>query len=174
MLTTTGAVDLEHSDSAAAEPGGKSVNGLKWGIMSHTIVLALQAASPASAAAPVSIAQEDELVVITATQRTMAALDVPASVSVFATERLADSQINSIKQLISLTPALNSINSIGESFGQLITVRGISTSGADIGLEPAAGRYFLLGTASLSALSYEHNQSQPAIRFWDDTRHVGP
>ena len=42
-----------------------------------------------------------------------------------------------------------------------------------LGLEPAAGRYFLLGTASLSALSYEHNASEPAIRFWDDTRHVG-
>ena len=43
-----------------------------------------------------------------------------------------------------------------------------------LALEPAAGRYFLLGTASLSALSYEHNESHPAIRFWDDTRHVGP
>jgi probable phosphoglycerate mutase len=42
-----------------------------------------------------------------------------------------------------------------------------------LGLEPAAGRYFLLGTASLSALSYEHTLSSPAIRFWDDTRHVG-
>ena len=42
-----------------------------------------------------------------------------------------------------------------------------------LGLEPAGGRYFLLGTASLSALSYEHNESSPAIRFWDDTRHVG-
>ena len=42
-----------------------------------------------------------------------------------------------------------------------------------LGLEPGAARYFLLGTASLSALSYEHDESQPAIRFWDDTRHVG-
>jgi broad specificity phosphatase PhoE len=42
-----------------------------------------------------------------------------------------------------------------------------------LGLEPAAGRFFILGTASLSALSYEHNASEPAIRFWDDTRHVG-
>src|SRR5262249_16264887 len=41
-----------------------------------------------------------------------------------------------------------------------------------LGLEPAAGRYFLLSTASLSALSYEHNLSQPAIRLWDDNRHV--
>jgi probable phosphoglycerate mutase len=41
-----------------------------------------------------------------------------------------------------------------------------------LGLEPAGGRYFLLSTASLSALSYEHNLSQPAIRLCDDTRHV--
>jgi len=41
-----------------------------------------------------------------------------------------------------------------------------------LGLEPAGGRYFLLSTASLSALSYEHNLSLPAIRLWDDTRHV--
>jgi broad specificity phosphatase PhoE len=43
-----------------------------------------------------------------------------------------------------------------------------------LGLEPAAGRYFLLGTASLSALGYEHNASQPVIRLWNATRHVGP
>jgi len=42
-----------------------------------------------------------------------------------------------------------------------------------LGLEAAAGRYFLLSTASLSALGYEHNLSQPVIRLWDDTRHVG-
>jgi broad specificity phosphatase PhoE len=32
-----------------------------------------------------------------------------------------------------------------------------------LGLEPAAGWYFMLSTASLSAVSYEHNLSQPAI-----------
>ena len=42
-----------------------------------------------------------------------------------------------------------------------------------LGLEPGGGRYFLLSTASLSALGYEHNRSQPVIRLWDDTRHVG-
>src|SRR4026209_1248540 len=41
-----------------------------------------------------------------------------------------------------------------------------------LGFEPGAGRCFLLSTASLSALSYEHNLSQPAIRLWDDDRHV--
>jgi broad specificity phosphatase PhoE len=42
-----------------------------------------------------------------------------------------------------------------------------------LGLAPEAGRYFLLSTASLSALSYDHNLNEPAIRLWDDTRHVG-
>ena len=41
-----------------------------------------------------------------------------------------------------------------------------------LGLEPGAGRYFLLSTASLSALGYEHNRSEPAIRLWNETRHV--
>src|ERR1044072_3596785 len=35
-----------------------------------------------------------------------------------------------------------------------------------LGLEPAGGRYFLLSTASLSALGYEHNLSEPVIRLW--------
>ena len=42
-----------------------------------------------------------------------------------------------------------------------------------LGLEVAAGQYFMLETASLSILGYEHNQSQPAIRLWDETSHVG-
>ena len=41
-----------------------------------------------------------------------------------------------------------------------------------LGLEAAAGRFFLLGTASLSALGYEHGLSEPVIRLWDDMRHV--
>ncbi len=41
-----------------------------------------------------------------------------------------------------------------------------------LGLETAIGTHFVLSTASLSALGYEHNLSQPVIRLWDDTRHV--
>jgi broad specificity phosphatase PhoE len=42
-----------------------------------------------------------------------------------------------------------------------------------LGVEQGAGRFFLLSTASLSALGYEHDLTQPVIRLWDDTRHVG-
>ena len=41
-----------------------------------------------------------------------------------------------------------------------------------LGLEAAAGRFFLLSTASLSQLGYEHNLSEPTVRLWNDTRHV--
>jgi broad specificity phosphatase PhoE len=42
-----------------------------------------------------------------------------------------------------------------------------------LGLEPTANsRYFMLSTASLSALGYENDICRPVIRFWNDTRHV--
>ena len=43
-----------------------------------------------------------------------------------------------------------------------------------LGLKVAAGQYYLLSTASLSALSYEHNRLSPAIQLWNETRHVEP
>ena len=42
-----------------------------------------------------------------------------------------------------------------------------------LALDPSgAARYFLLNTASLSALGYEHKLSQPVIRLWNDDHHV--
>jgi probable phosphoglycerate mutase len=42
-----------------------------------------------------------------------------------------------------------------------------------LALAPAsAGKYFLLTTASLSALGYENSLSQPVIRLWNDDHHV--
>ncbi|HET6878850.1 MAG TPA: histidine phosphatase family protein [Pirellulales bacterium] len=41
-----------------------------------------------------------------------------------------------------------------------------------LGLVVEDARLFILGTASLSALSYEHTLEEPAIRFWNDSRHL--
>jgi probable phosphoglycerate mutase len=35
-----------------------------------------------------------------------------------------------------------------------------------------AGKYFLLSTASVSTLGYEHNLSEPVVRLWNDVQHV--
>lgn len=37
-----------------------------------------------------------------------------------------------------------------------------------LGLHPEGGRYFLLGTASVSAVGYEHDRSDPVIRLWNE------
>ncbi|MBN9690627.1 MAG: histidine phosphatase family protein [Verrucomicrobia bacterium] len=41
-----------------------------------------------------------------------------------------------------------------------------------LGLPASEGRLFLLGTASLSQLSYEHTRERPAIQLWNDTQHL--
>lgn len=41
-----------------------------------------------------------------------------------------------------------------------------------LGLEPQAGRSFILSTASLSLLGYEHDLSEPVLRLWNDTSHL--
>ena len=41
-----------------------------------------------------------------------------------------------------------------------------------IGIETINARSLMLGTASLSSLSYENSLLQPAIQFWNDTHHV--
>lgn len=43
-----------------------------------------------------------------------------------------------------------------------------------LGVELTGGRLFLLSTASLGELGYEHDISEPVIRLWNDTCHVGP
>jgi probable phosphoglycerate mutase len=44
-----------------------------------------------------------------------------------------------------------------------------------LGLEPTqSSRYFMLNTASLSAVGYEHDLSRPVIRLWNDDHHVIP
>jgi probable phosphoglycerate mutase len=42
-----------------------------------------------------------------------------------------------------------------------------------LGHPPQLGKHFVLGTASLSTLGYEHESlDEPVIRLWNDTRHL--
>jgi len=41
-----------------------------------------------------------------------------------------------------------------------------------LGLPSSGGRQFVLGTASLSILGYEHDMTEPVIRLWNDTSHL--
>ena len=37
-----------------------------------------------------------------------------------------------------------------------------------LGLAPSEGRLFMLGTASISVLGYEHDKSEPAVQLWNE------
>ena len=41
-----------------------------------------------------------------------------------------------------------------------------------LGQAPVAAEYFLLSTASLSALGYEQDFAHPTIQLWNDVNHV--
>jgi probable phosphoglycerate mutase len=41
-----------------------------------------------------------------------------------------------------------------------------------LGLGAGGGAYFVLSTASLSCLGYDHDASEPVLRLWNDTHHV--
>jgi probable phosphoglycerate mutase len=43
-----------------------------------------------------------------------------------------------------------------------------------LGFDARAGGLWVLDTASLSALGYEHAGDEPVMRFWNDTSHLAP
>ncbi len=43
-----------------------------------------------------------------------------------------------------------------------------------MGFSPGDASHFMLSTASLSILSYEHALDDPAILLWNDDHHVNP
>jgi broad specificity phosphatase PhoE len=43
-----------------------------------------------------------------------------------------------------------------------------------LNLEASAGRHFVLGTAAISALGYDHDRSEPVIRLWNETSNSIP
>jgi broad specificity phosphatase PhoE len=50
------------------------------------------------------------------------------------------------------------------SSGHILRVR----AARGLGLAPSEGRLFMLGTASVSVLGYEHDKSEPAIQLWNE------
>jgi len=120
-----------------AHPGGRVASVLLFCLLSSTDAFAGEAGAAISVEPAAE--QRGEQIVVTATQRPISAQDTAASVSVFTAERLNDANVTTVKQLITLAPSMTVLNSIGEAFGQLIAVRGVATSGADVGLESAVG-----------------------------------
>lgn len=80
-------------------------------------------------------------VIVTATRREQNILEVPIAISNFGTEQLEQSGVTDVRKLTSLAPSFNFTSSVSASYGAVIRIRGLGTSGSNPGLESATGVY---------------------------------
>jgi hypothetical protein len=59
------------------------------------------------------------------------------------------------------------------SLGRQVTRQAGVFAARWLGLAPGGGQYFLLGTASLSKLGYDHGLSEPVTLLWNETANAG-
>ena len=95
--------------------------------------------------APTAFAQdsgqdaEEDVILVTATKRATSVQDVPISVTVVNPTQLDNQGVTSIKDLSSVASGYNIQSSQSETQGTSIRIRGVGTTGNNIGLESAVG-----------------------------------
>lgn len=99
----------------------------------------LLAASAMTAISTASFAQDADEIIVTATKRATSVQDVPISVTVVNPAQLENQGIASIKDLASVASGFNIQSSQTETQGTSIRIRGVGTTGNNIGLESAVG-----------------------------------
>ncbi len=87
----------------------------------------------------IAAAQDADEIIVTATKRATSVQDVPISVTVVNPAQLENQGIASIKDLSSVASGFNIQSSQTETQGTSIRIRGVGTTGNNIGLESAVG-----------------------------------
>ncbi|MDZ3833532.1 MAG: TonB-dependent receptor [Sphingopyxis sp.] len=121
----------------------------KWFCGSISVValsasLGLLLGAPARAQAADAAAKGDDGgdhadIIVTAQKRAQNLQDVPLAVSAFSGDKLADAGAADLSQLQIISPSLSFTRSDTELFTPTIRIRGIGTSGNNVGLESAVG-----------------------------------
>ncbi|HEY8120156.1 MAG TPA: Plug domain-containing protein, partial [Myxococcota bacterium] len=96
---------------------------------------------PAPAAAPAPEQRDVEEIIVTATKREANIQDVPIAVSAFQGDELAQRGIDEIEDLAQVSPSINVNTSNTSSGGGTLRIRGVGTTGNNIGLEAAVGTF---------------------------------
>jgi len=112
----------------------KIIHGIKSNLLGSAAIAAVALTLPSMALAQVS----DEILV-TATKRASSVQDVPISVTVVSPDQLDNQGVTSIKDLSSVAAGFNIQSSQTETQGTSIRIRGVGTTGNNIGLESAVG-----------------------------------
>lgn len=81
----------------------------------------------------------DNVIIVTATRRASDVQDIPIAVTAVTPAQLENQGINNIQTLGAVAPSFNIQSSQTESQGTSIRIRGIGTTGNNIGLESAVG-----------------------------------
>jgi outer membrane receptor protein involved in Fe transport len=120
----------------------RTVAGLRSRILSH-VALGLIVASGAGLglggeACAQQVAEEEDIVV-TATRREQLLQDVPVAVTAFSGESLEELNIVNTSDLQRIAPSMTMQSSNSETGGSTIRIRGVGTTGNNIGLEGAVG-----------------------------------
>ena len=95
--------------------------------------------------APAAFAQDngqefdEDVILVTATKRASSVQDIPISVTVVNPTQLENQGVTSIKDLSSVASGFNIQSSQTETQGTSIRIRGVGTTGNNIGLESAVG-----------------------------------
>ena len=112
---------------------GRKVSKLALGL--------LGAASGLVGLAGPALAQDsgDDEIVVTATRREQALQDVPMAVSAINADQLDAQNITSTQDLQRVAPSLQIASSNSETGGSTLRIRGVGTTGNNIGLEGAVG-----------------------------------
>ena len=104
----------------------------KLGLLTLTAALCGSVAMPA-------MAQTADEIIVTATKRDTGIQDVPLAVTVVSPAQLETQGVTSIKDLGSVAAGFNIQSSQTETRGTSIRIRGVGTTGNNIGLESAVG-----------------------------------
>jgi len=84
-------------------------------------------------------ADEDKPIIVTATLREANVQDIPIAVTAVQPEQLERQGVRDIKNIASISPSINIQSSQTESQGTTIRIRGVGTTGNNIGLESSVG-----------------------------------
>ena len=82
---------------------------------------------------------EEDVIIVEATRRASDIQDIPIAVTAITPKQLERQGITSIKDLASVAPGFNIQSSQTETQGTSIRIRGVGTTGNNIGLESAVG-----------------------------------
>lgn len=100
---------------------------------------ALLSTSALIAYAPIASAQDNDEIIVTATKRAQSIQDVPIAVTALSQVELDRQGVFDIKSLENVSASFNLSNSQSETGGTTFRLRGVGTTGNNVGLESSVG-----------------------------------